>query len=84
MLAGEVGTGAGHSALDLIGDIHNAIRVAPVHESLQVSLGGNDEASLALNGFHHEAGDLGCAHALLEEGNGPLGCFRPGETVVEG
>ncbi len=52
VLRGEVGAGANHATLDLIGDVDDAVVVAPFHQGGEVTLRGDDEATLTLNGFN--------------------------------
>src|SRR5690606_23717654 len=76
--AGEVGAGAGHARLDLVGDEHDAVGGAPGLEGRQVAVGGHDEAAFTLDGFDDKACEAGRAGGLLEVGDR---AFRGGFTA---
>ena len=80
---GEVGAGAGHARLDLVGDEDDAVGGAPVLERGEVAVGGHDEAALALDGLDDEAGQVGGPDRLLEVADGACGRGGAVETVVQ-
>ena len=82
VLARVVRAGAGHAALDLVGDEDDAVRRAPLLQRGQVAVGGNHEAALALDGLDDEAGEVGGADDLLEVGDRACGRIGAAEAVV--
>ena len=62
----EVGAGACHAALDLVGDEDDAVGGAPLLQRGEVAVGRHDESALALDGLDDEAGEVGGADRLLE------------------
>ena len=82
VLAREVRAGAGHAALDLVGDEDDAVRGAPLLQRGQVAVGRNHEAALALDRLDDEAGEVGGADDLLEVGDRAGRGLGAAEAVV--
>ena len=83
MLAREPGTGAGHSALDLVRDEYDAVGGAPFLQRHEVALRGHDEPAFALNGLDDQTGEIGRTDLLLEVGDGASGSIRSREPVMK-
>ena len=83
VLAREVLAGAGHAALDLVGDEHDAVGRAPLLQRGEVAVGGDHEAALALDRLDDEAGQVGGADGLLEVRDRALRGVGAREPVVQ-
>ena len=66
MLAREPCAGAGETGLHLVGDEQGAVVVAPVGEARKPPGCGHDEPALAGDRLDDDAGDVACAHGLVE------------------
>ncbi len=84
MFARVVGPGAGHAALDLVGDEHHSVGGAPLLERDEVSVGGHHETALALDRLDDQAGEIGCADDLLEVSDRARSGLGPAQSVAIG
>src|SRR5699024_9191890 len=78
----EPGTGANKAGLDFIGDKQHIVGFAPLDNLGQEPLGGHDEATFALDGFHDDGGQVVGTDLGLQRFNGASGSFFATETIA--
>ena len=83
VFTGEPGASAGHAALDLVRNEDNAICKTPLLERWQIAVRRYDEPALALDGFEHQAGEVGGPDLLLEVCDGALRGIRTAQPVAK-
>ena len=83
VLGSVVRTGAHDARLDLVRNIDDSVVVTPLLESGEVTIRGDDESALALDGLDHETGQIRCAGSLVKPRDGASSRFGTRQLVVQ-